>query len=204
MELDYVAIKALSAPTRIKILHRLLEKEATPTVLSDELGKSKSTIASHLAILEDAGLVEKDKREGRRRVTYAPTRKAKAIVEGRERTVKFSVASSVLSVVAGLGMLGHVMRPYGWSEYAADMEGQFQDEPSLLEAPEDEARDIPGELAEDAPVEDAAEPTSLIDTAVEVVTADTTMTVLGTLLLLIGIVMMYYGVVLWRLDRSGR
>lgn len=106
MELDYPAIKALSSPTRIKILHRLLEKEATPTRLSEQLGKSKSTIVSHLTVLEDANLVDKDKEEGRRRVTYAPTRKARAIVEGRERTVKFSVVSSVLSAAIGAGIIG--------------------------------------------------------------------------------------------------
>lgn len=110
MELDYKAIKALSAPTRIKILHRLLEKEATPTQLSDALGKSKSTISSHLSTLEEAGLVEKDKQEGRRRVTYAPTRKAQAIVEGRERTVRFSVASSVLAMVMGATVIGSAFR----------------------------------------------------------------------------------------------
>jgi DNA-binding transcriptional ArsR family regulator len=111
MELDYGVIKALSSPTRIKILHRVREKPATPTQLSDEIGKSKSTIASHLAMLVEAGLVEKDEEEGRRRVTYAPTRKARAIVEGRERTVKFSVASSVLSAVVGIGLIGSRFMP---------------------------------------------------------------------------------------------
>lgn len=115
MELDYTAIKALSSPTRIKILHQILEKESTPTRLSDDLGKSKSTIASHLSVLEDAGLVEKDKEEGRRRVTYAPTRKAQAIIEGRERTVRFSVASSVLSTVLGVGLIGSRFLPAGQS-----------------------------------------------------------------------------------------
>lgn len=111
MELDYAVIKALSSPTRIKILHRVLEKEATPTQLSEDVGKTKSTIAAHLATLEEAGLVEKDEEEGRRRVTYAPTQTARAIVEGRERTVKFSVASSILSAALGLGLIGSRFLP---------------------------------------------------------------------------------------------
>lgn len=224
MELDYTAIKALSSPTRIKILHKLLEKRATPTQLSEKTGKSKSTVSSHLSILEDAGLVEKDKREGRRRVTYTPTRKAKAIVEGRERTVRFSVASSVLSVVIGLTMLGSVLHPS--EEYLLSGDDRaFQDEPGAMdvpdegdaditEAPEDEpgtldapeeqdapTDDVPEE-APDAPAEDTGEAVNALDTVVEVATADTTLTVVGGLLLLAGIVMMAYGSVLWWMSRS--
>lgn len=101
MELDFKSIKALSSPTRLKILRKVLENEATTTQLSDELGKSKSTISSHLKELTEAGLLEKDKKEGRRRVVYRPTKKADAIVQGKERKVKFSVASSVLSAAGG-------------------------------------------------------------------------------------------------------
>lgn len=101
MELDFKSIRALSSPTRLKILHKVLENESTTTQLSDELDKSKSTISSHLKDLTEAGLLEKDKKESRRRVVYSPTRKAEAIVKGKERKVKFSVASSVFSAVGG-------------------------------------------------------------------------------------------------------
>lgn len=97
MELDFKSIRALSSPTRLKILKKVMDKESTTTKLSDDLGKSKSTISSHLKELTEAGLLEKDKKEGRRRVVYRPTKKADAIVQGKERKVKFSVASSVLS-----------------------------------------------------------------------------------------------------------
>jgi len=103
MELDFSTIKALSSPTRITILDRLLENEATPTTLSEDLDKSKSTIASHLSILVDAGLVEKDEKEGRRRVVYSPTPKAAAIVKGRERRIRFSVSSAIVSALLLLG-----------------------------------------------------------------------------------------------------
>ena len=101
MELDFKSIRALSSPTRLKILHKVLENESTTTQLSEELDKSKSTISSHLKDLTEAGLLEKDKKEGRRRVVYSPTRKAEAIVKGKERKVKFSVASSVFSAIGG-------------------------------------------------------------------------------------------------------
>lgn len=106
MELDFKAVKALSSPTRVKILHQVLEKDATPTQLSDKLDKSKSTISSHLTKLHKAGLVEKDEVEGRKRVSYSPTRKAKAIVEGKERRVRFTIASSALSMMVGLIAIG--------------------------------------------------------------------------------------------------
>lgn len=101
MELDYKSVKALSSPTRLKILRKVLEKDRTTTQLSDELDKSKSTISSHLKDLTEAGLLEKDKKEGRRRVVYSATRKADAIVNGKERTVKFSIASSVFTAAGG-------------------------------------------------------------------------------------------------------
>lgn len=54
----------------------------------------------------EAGLVEKDQEEGRRRVIYRPTSKAEAIIKGRERKVKFSLASSIVSGFTGLALLG--------------------------------------------------------------------------------------------------
>lgn len=105
MELDFQTVKALSSPTRIKILNGLLDGESTPTRLSDEVGKTKSTVSSHLEKLVDAGLVERDDVEGRRRVVYRPTRKAESIVKGRERKVKFSFASSAVTGLAGAVLL---------------------------------------------------------------------------------------------------
>lgn len=112
MELDFKAVKALSSPTRVKILHNVLEKESTPTNLSKELDKSKSTISNHLKKLESAGLIEKDKKEGRKRVSYKASRKAKAIVKGRERKVRFSITSSALSLCLALIALGYGIKDY--------------------------------------------------------------------------------------------
>ena len=106
MELDFKTIKALSSPTRIKILSRVLEKEYTPTDLSKDIGKSKSTVSSHLDTLVSSGLVEKDSEDGRKRVVYHPTDKARAIVNEREKKVKFSIVSSTVTGLAGLGFLG--------------------------------------------------------------------------------------------------
>jgi DNA-binding transcriptional ArsR family regulator len=107
MELDFEAVKALSSPTRVRILRQVLDRERTTTQLSDELEKSKSTVSSHLTTLVDAGLLERDKVEGRKRVTYHPTAKAEAIVQGRERKVKFSIASSIVTSFAGFALVGY-------------------------------------------------------------------------------------------------
>lgn len=106
MELDFDTLKALSSPTRIAILREALEKESTTTQLSKELEKSKSTVSTHLAKLTEAGLLEKNEVEGRKRVTYESTRKARSIVKGREKKVKFSLASSAVSAFAGMGLIG--------------------------------------------------------------------------------------------------
>jgi len=51
MEINFNTVKALS-PTRVKILDQILDKESTPTQISNELDKSKSTISSHLSTLQ--------------------------------------------------------------------------------------------------------------------------------------------------------
>lgn len=111
MEINFNTVKALSSPTRVKILNQILDKEATPTQISDKLGKSKSTVSSHLSTLHKAELIEKDEVEGRRRVTYSPTKKAEAIIEGRERKVRFSFGSSAVSALAGLIIGSYALLP---------------------------------------------------------------------------------------------
>ena len=68
MDVDFKTVKALSSRTRIKILNFALENEATPTRISREIDRSKSTVSSHLEKLVSSGLLEKDSKEGRKRV----------------------------------------------------------------------------------------------------------------------------------------
>lgn len=107
MELDFKTVQALSSPTRIKILNEALRNESTPTDISEEIGRSKSTVSSHLEKLREAKLLEKDSKNGRRRVIYRPTKKTEAIIEGKSRKVKFSVLSAVSNAwIAGGLLLG--------------------------------------------------------------------------------------------------
>lgn len=105
MELDFKSVKALSSPTRINMLRELLTGENTPTTLSESLGKSKSTITSHATTLVEAGLIEQDTEEGRKRVVYRPTEKAEAIANGRKKQVRFSLISSVITGLTGIWLL---------------------------------------------------------------------------------------------------
>lgn len=104
MNLDFETIRALSSPTRIRILSQSLKSEATTTQLSREIDKSKSTVSSHLETLVNSGLLEKDEEDGRKRVVYRPTKKAEAIVQGKQRKVRFSVASSTVSTLIGVAL----------------------------------------------------------------------------------------------------
>lgn len=112
MEVDVSTVRALSSPTRIDILNAL-DGGATPTDISDTVGKSKSTVVSHLQVLEDADLVEKEVADGRRRVVYRPTREAEAIAQGKTRRVTFSLLSATIAFV-GAGAM--VRTPGGTTE----------------------------------------------------------------------------------------
>lgn len=136
--MDFKTVKALSSPTRIEILSYALKNEATPTGTAREIGKSKSTVSSHLEKLVDAGLLEKDEQEGRKRVVYRPTNKAEAIVKGRSKKVKFSIASSAVSSIAGFGIIYPIIteRMTDQADVAFEREDAVQQTPGLIESAE--------------------------------------------------------------------
>lgn len=80
-------LKALSDPTRIKILELLREHPMSVSEIAERLGRDKSTVYRHIKALEDAGLVEVVEKIGNEvvygRVAYVfcsfltPTRKSK-------------------------------------------------------------------------------------------------------------------------------
>lgn len=111
MEIDFDTVKALSSPTRLEILDYSLKSEATPTKLSRELDKSKSTVSNHLEKLTEAGLLEKDSEEGRKRVVYRPTSQTRAIVKGRKRKMSFSLVTSLAGIGVGSILLLRALNP---------------------------------------------------------------------------------------------
>lgn len=82
-----VLFKALSDPTRRKILDELTEKNGqtlfeicTRLTMKHGLGSSRQAVSQHLALLEEAGLVT-TRRESRYKFHYIDTRPLRAIVE---------------------------------------------------------------------------------------------------------------------------
>lgn len=53
--------KAVSDPTRVKILKMLQKKRLCVCEMQSVLGKAQSTVSKHLKILEDAGLITYEK-----------------------------------------------------------------------------------------------------------------------------------------------
>lgn len=57
-------LKALADETRWRIVHELLLASATVNELTDRVGASQYNVSRHLTVLENAGIVEKE-REGK-------------------------------------------------------------------------------------------------------------------------------------------
>jgi DNA-binding transcriptional ArsR family regulator len=53
--------KALSDPTRRRVLQLLRERPMSAGELSDHFAVSKPTMSAHFAVLQDAGLIESEK-----------------------------------------------------------------------------------------------------------------------------------------------
>ncbi len=62
-QMDGKKIKAVNDTTRLEILERLKEKPSYPSEIAQELGTDKQKIYYHMEILEEAGLIEKQREE---------------------------------------------------------------------------------------------------------------------------------------------
>lgn len=106
MDLDLKAIRALASQTRIKILRQLLQEAATSSNLSNATGVAPDQLVMHLETLKNAGLVDTQATEDQLGHAYVPTEKARAIVSGQERKVRFSMGTATLSSLFGAVMIG--------------------------------------------------------------------------------------------------
>ena len=61
VELIAERFRVLSEPTRIKLLDRLREGEATVLELTDLMGTTQQNVSKHLAVLQRAGIVARRK-----------------------------------------------------------------------------------------------------------------------------------------------
>jgi len=71
--------KALSDPTRVRILYALLQSDLCVCEMVDALEMGQSTLSSHLQTIRQAGVVETNRRH--KMVSYALTTEAKPLIE---------------------------------------------------------------------------------------------------------------------------
>ncbi|WEL19571.1 winged helix-turn-helix domain-containing protein [Candidatus Nanohalococcus occultus] len=124
MEIDRKTVEALASPTRIEILKAALEGESTTTDISEEIQKTKSTVSSHIEKLTEAQLLEKDAEEGRRRVNYTPTRKARSIIKGRRKKMQFSLLTGFAAIIAGGAAFWNYFEPMSTNSAEATVQSR--------------------------------------------------------------------------------
>lgn len=71
--------KALSDPTRVRILYALLQSDLCVCEMVDALEMGQSTLSSHLQTIRQAGVVETNRRH--KMVSYALTTEARPLIE---------------------------------------------------------------------------------------------------------------------------
>ncbi|HEX38193.1 MAG TPA: ArsR family transcriptional regulator [Candidatus Cloacimonetes bacterium] len=99
--LDRKILRALSSDTRINILKSLNIRPMTVSELSRILNLPKSTIHENLEKLIDAGLVKKNKSEGRKRVYYELTEKGRRLLLSHKTRI-ILLLSSAASFICGI------------------------------------------------------------------------------------------------------
>lgn len=104
LTIDEEKLGVLGSETRREILKKLEDHGKTPTYLSRELGKSKSTVVEHLSKLVSEGLVDKEKIEGRKRVVYSLSPRGGELVRPGRR-ISLVLAASILSLIGGSAAL---------------------------------------------------------------------------------------------------
>lgn len=106
MELDFRSIRALASQARVNILRELLNDNATTDELSESTGIPADQLMLHLETLRNADLIDVETEEESLDESYQPTEKARAIVDGRERKVRFSLAAATLGTIMGVSLIG--------------------------------------------------------------------------------------------------
>lgn len=183
MEIDFQAIKALSSPTRVTLLKELVDNPSTTTDLSDNLDMSKSTVSDHLTRLHEAGLVEKEDKEGRRRVMYKPTRRARHIIKGSRRKMQFSLTAATAFLIGGFIS---ITRWIGQTEQTGDTGGTGGGEMG------------PGIMTEET--QDVAEP-GLIEQILGYIDSHG-LVILGAIFIVFSMLFVYYAMMQRRLGRA--
>jgi len=92
-------LKVLSSDTRLNILNELKERPTTASFLSKSLNKHVTTVSEHLEKLQDAGLVERQEKPGRKFVFYSLTQRGRRTV-GATINIKTLLSGVLVSILA--------------------------------------------------------------------------------------------------------
>jgi DNA-binding transcriptional ArsR family regulator len=95
-------LKVLSSETRRNMIKELSNGYRNPSDLSKILKKSKSTVVEHLKKLEDAGLVSKSSKDGRKWVFYSLTKKGESLVPQRSNRIVLVLTLMFITFAAGV------------------------------------------------------------------------------------------------------
>ena len=113
---DREVLKVLSTDTRMDILKILAEGKRNPSFVAKKLKKSDATIVEHLKVMEKAGLVKKTTAPGKKWVFYSLTERGTGIVSSKSRKLVIILSTSLIGIVAGVGMLGSSLYSAGLSK----------------------------------------------------------------------------------------
>jgi DNA-binding transcriptional ArsR family regulator len=98
--LDREAFKALASETRVALLKKLDERRHTQSELSKETGLSVQAVSEHLEKMEQAELVKRIEREGRKWVYFDLTQKGYALLHPERKNFFVLLGVSVLLIAA--------------------------------------------------------------------------------------------------------
>lgn len=127
--IDVEIFKALSSETRLNILRKLHNNRMNVTELSSSVGIKKSTLLSHLEKLQENGLVNRYKRDGRKWVYYELTDKGLHLVDPKDKKYLIIVSLTIITFFSGLASLIHFFIGFINSE-------SYFDKPHLIIIPD--------------------------------------------------------------------
>ena len=131
---DREVLKVLSTDTRMDILKILAEGKRNPSFVAKKLKKSDATIVEHLKVMESAGLVKKTTAPGKKWVFYSLTERGVGIVSSKSRRLVIILSSSIIGVIAGVGMLGSSVYRAGISKGQMAARAVEEAAPALADA----------------------------------------------------------------------
>ncbi len=108
--LDMAAFKALASDTRLDILKSLDGKKMSLKDISSATRLNKATLHEHLSKLHEAGLVEKNEREGHKWVYYKLSWKGECLLHPENTKIVILFSATFIALFLGIVQLVNYVR----------------------------------------------------------------------------------------------